>query len=131
MEKGKRKMLCSTEQGERLIKGCEEHINDPDVRRKGNSTAERGFVSDMIKYKAYAKEHYRQKGHFQFTPGEVRACRNYLLSQNNPVCFMLYVIMLMGIKLFLRIQEVLEMKVEHLNYVIFYLTTTALYREYA
>jgi integrase len=111
----------AAERGERLINGCEEHINDPDVRRKGNSTAERGFVSDLIKYKAYAKEHYRQKGNFQFTPGEVRACRNYLLSQNNPVCFMLYVIMLMGIKLFLRIQEVLEMKVEHfkLRYFLF------------
>jgi hypothetical protein len=103
----------AVEKKERFINGCDEHISDPDVRRKGNSTEEPGFKMDVTKYKTYAKEHYSQKGNFQFTPGEVRACRNFLLSRNNPMCFMLYVMMLMGIKLFLRVNEVLKMRVEH------------------
>jgi hypothetical protein len=91
--------------------GCQLHLYSPNVCRKGDSTNSTGFMNDLAKYKKYAKEHYTQKGNFQFTPGEVRQCRTYLLSHNDPVMFMIYVMMLVGIKLFLRIEEVIGMTI--------------------
>ena len=58
-------------------------------------------------WKKFAKKEYNQKGNLQLLPSEIRFIRQYLLSQNSLVSFMIYVMFLAGIKLFLRVQEVL------------------------
>jgi hypothetical protein len=105
--------------------GCELHLYSPNVRRKGDTLNSIGFKNDLSKYKKYAKEHYTQKGNLQLTPGEVRQCRTYLLSHNDPVMFMIYVAMLLGIKLFLRIEEVLGMTVSQFVTNYFIITSNA------
>lgn len=103
--------------------GCQLHLYSLNVRRKGDSLNSKGFTNNLAKYKKYAKEHYTQKGNFQFMPGEVRQCRTYLLSHNDPVMFMIYVAMLVGIKLFLRIEEVTGMSVA--DFVVHYFIVNA------
>jgi hypothetical protein len=44
-----------------------------------------------------------------FLPSELRQIRKHLLSSNRLECLMLWVIIVLGIKWFLRIDEVLEL----------------------
>lgn len=93
--------------------GCDPHRFDPQIHRHGNTVSDPSFKERMMYWKKFAKKEYNQKGNLQLLPSEIRFIRQYLLSQNSLVTFMIYVMFLAGIKLFLRVQEVLGMKIEH------------------
>ena len=52
----------------------------------------------------------------QLYPREVRELRTFLLSQDNPICIMMWLMILTGIKLFFRVSELVKMKVEDLEH---------------
>ena len=64
--------------------------------------------------KNYVKIHYDSRHTFAFYPDELRHLRLYLLSTNQKYKLMIWTIMLVGIKGFLRTDEVLNLKVEDL-----------------
>ena len=64
---------------------------------------------DHIKNQKSEAEH-EKKGNVKLTPFHVRRLRSHLLSTNDNNLLQLYVMILMGIKLFLRADELINMK---------------------
>jgi hypothetical protein len=55
---------------------------------------------------------WKVQGNIQLLPGEVRQLRDYLVGSGSFENFQIYVMLLVGIKLFLWAEELLNMKVE-------------------
>jgi hypothetical protein len=95
-------------------KGCPRHPGTPHYWCKGMPTSTPDFGNNCSMLKEYVKIHYDARHTFAFYPGELRDLRLYLLSTNNKYKLMIWTIMLVGIKGFLRTDEVLNLKVEDL-----------------
>ena len=101
---------------EELLKGvgCRRHLGCPKYWRCGSPTSSAEFKNNQAIMTDYASAHYIARHTFAFYPGELRDVRRYLLSANNTYKMMIWTIMLVGIKGFLRIEEALNLKVEDL-----------------
>jgi hypothetical protein len=92
--------------------GCIRHPGDPHYWRRGNVTKDEEFKKSVQDWQDYAEHNYEQRSSAQLLPGEVRDIRIHLLSYNDLYHLMLWTIIILGIKMFLRVEEVLELTVE-------------------
>jgi hypothetical protein len=92
--------------------GCDDHPNQPQLKTKGDVTKDADFKAKVNEAVKLLSEDARNS--MYFLPCELREMRNWLLSQNTVEHTMLWVVMIVGIKLFLRIEEVLELKYEQI-----------------
>ena len=60
----------------------------------------------------FVHNNYDAQGNMAFLPSELRKIRCYLINQNDLLSFMIWCIILVGTKLFARVDEVLVLKVE-------------------
>lgn len=97
---------------ERLL-GCARHLNEgARLYRKGNPTTHELFKNTATRLKKDGFE-WEPNGASQLLPKDVRRIRNKLLSSNNIVGLETYTMVLMGIKCFLRPDELMTIKAEH------------------
>jgi hypothetical protein len=96
----------------RLNQGCDLCLGQPQYWSKGCVTTCNEFKKSFDMLKDYTEEHYEARSTVAFLPGELRKIRRYLLSQNTAQAMMLWVIILLGTKLFLRIDEVLNLEMD-------------------
>ena len=90
-------------------------IQDPGAPRywiSGSVTTSKDFKKQMTNVLHYANEHYEARSTVAFLPSELRIIRQFLLSANSLPHLMLWCIIVIGVRLFLRIDEVLELTVE-------------------
>ena len=92
-------------------KGCRIHPGKPQVWRKGNP-CKTALVKDVMARSRKDGSGYVAEGDCALTPFEVMNMRNVLLSSNNIEDMRLYVMILLSIKLFLRSNEVVKLKIE-------------------
>jgi hypothetical protein len=92
--------------------GCIRHPGDPHYWHQGNVTKDEEFKKSVQDWQEYAEHNYEQRCSAQLLPGEVRDLRIHLLSFNDLYHIMLWTIIILGIKMFLRVKEVLELTVE-------------------
>ena len=94
--------------------GCRRHLGCPNYWRSGKPNKAPDFSNNRGMMIDYVKSHYSARHTFAFYPGELRNIRIFLLSANDTYKLMLWTIVLVGIKGFLRVDEVLNLKVEDL-----------------
>lgn len=99
---------------ERVCKseGCRTHPGNPKYWRRGNVSNDKSFAEAISNYETYVLNHYEARRTKAFLPGELRDIRTHLLSFNDLYHLMIWTILIVAIKLFLRIEEALEMTVE-------------------
>ena len=94
--------------------GCTHHPGAPHYWRKGRPTTTPAFQNNNAMMNEYVATHYDARHTIAFLPSELRDMRLYLLSINDKYKLMIWTIMLVGIKAFLRIDEALNLEVEDL-----------------
>jgi hypothetical protein len=95
-----------------LFSSCVTHANNPLLRTKGNvlfNPATKNIYESWLKYKD--KLHVVQ-GCGQLYPSEVRKIREHLLIRGDPVSLQMWVMVLLGIRMFLRSDELISLTVE-------------------
>ena len=100
----------STEQHQKM--GCTEHAGKPHLISKGNVIKHPIVASELERWRKAMERGHQRRGNYALTPAELRRIFNYCMSSGDETFFQVYVMMLCGVKLFLRCQEVLDMKVE-------------------
>ena len=92
--------------------GCAKHPGLPHHRRRGCVTKHKKFKDEVAKAMEYCEIHYEARSTYAFLPEQLRDIREYCLSQNTHFMLMMWTMVIVGVKLFLRIDEVITMKVE-------------------
>ena len=90
--------------------GCIRHVGLPRVRSFGNVLQDPRVVAHFLKIRTLMQLHKR-KGNIQLTPAEVRELRAHLLTQGLQG-LQTYTMILFGIQLFLRADEILSFTFE-------------------
>jgi hypothetical protein len=91
--------------------GCESHHPNRKISRQGDPMTDQRLL-DYMKSIFVEKSAYVQKGDSPITPFELLQVRTYLCSTNSLWDFMIYVMILLGVKLFLRSDELCSITVE-------------------
>ena len=86
-------------------RGCHRHLDAPRFWRSGNVGRAVDFKTKHDQMVEYAKEHYTCRATIALLPFELRKLRTYLLAQNTLYHMMLWTIILVGTKAFLRVQD--------------------------
>jgi integrase len=95
------------------LKGsCDKHAHAPRLVRTGDVTEDLRVKLELAKWRVATKKGHTRRGNYALSPSEFRLIRTYLLSTNDPENFKLYTMMLLGVKFFLRLNELLSMTVE-------------------
>jgi hypothetical protein len=92
--------------------GCIRHPGDPRYWHQGNVTKDKKFKKSVQDWQEYAEHNYEQRCSAQLLTGEVRDLWIHLLLFNDLYHLMLWTIIILGIKMFLHVKEVLELTVE-------------------
>ena len=92
--------------------GCRMHPGNPNYWPRGCPSNAEEFKTKINQLTNYVEITYEMRSTIAFLPGELRDIRNHLLSHNNLRHLMLWVVIIVGVKLFLRIDEVLELSYE-------------------
>ena len=95
--------------------GCKKHPSQSQYWRRGNCTTTKKFRDAISEMEDYCENHYEARSTYAFLPGQLRDIREYLLASNNKLNMMIWTMICVGVKLFLRIDEVILMKVEDFN----------------
>jgi hypothetical protein len=90
--------------------GCQNHPGSPLYWPSGCVTKSSKFKTAIDLLTDYAEKHYDARSTVAFLPGELRSIRSYLMSTNTVAALQLWCQIMIGIKLFLRIDEVLTLK---------------------
>lgn len=98
--------ICSGE-------GCRDHPGRPHYWRRGNPMLDAKFSEKVKKTETYVVNNNIARHTFAFLPGQLRSIRDFLLSTNDLFNLMLWTIIITGVKLFQRIDEVIVMEVDH------------------
>jgi integrase len=78
---------------------------------KGNPLSSRDVMAHIKRTRDFLKN-WKVMGNVQLLPGEIRQLRRYLICSGSVANLQVYVMILLGIKLFLRADELINMKVE-------------------
>jgi len=95
-----------------LFRSCIQHANVPSLRTRGCILR---HPATMNHYKLWLKliqKHHVTKGCGQLYPSEVRRLRDHLLARGDPVSIQIWVMILLGIQLFLRADELVTLTIE-------------------
>jgi hypothetical protein len=91
---------------------CLDHAQMPRLVKRGDSSLQKEFSSLIKDWTTAMKAGHKRKGNAALSPGEFRKVRKYLMGTRKPENFKLYTMMLFGIKLFLRSDEILTCTLE-------------------
>jgi hypothetical protein len=98
-----------------LSGSCHKHKNNPRLVPLGDVTRTPIVSEEFVLLKARLKKAHERKGNYAITPSEFRKIRAHLMIGNKQENFTTYVMMLLGIKLFLRADEILSFSVEQFS----------------
>ena len=96
---------CEACLSSRDCRGCRSHLYTPRLVSRGNPVYDQCIRAEKRQNKKDGKKH-RVKGAQPLTPFQLLALRNYLLSSNSLINLQLYVMCLVGVRLFLRWDEI-------------------------
>jgi hypothetical protein len=91
---------------------CVKHSKNPRIMPTGDVTEEPTVKAEIKRLIKHLRDTHARRGNYAITPNEMRLLRQHLLSSRDPENFKLYVMMLCGIKLYLRVNELLSLTVE-------------------
>ena len=94
-----------------LYNSCRKHAMRPNLSARGNifnHTLNKRHFNFYMKYK---KKVHLERGCGQFYPSEIRTIRSHLMTSSDPSDWQTYIMILIGIKCFLRMEEILELEV--------------------
>ena len=91
---------------------CNNHPHTPHLRPRGDVTLSKIYVNACKKFRKNTAE-WITKGNIQLLPGEIRDMRDYLTNTGKLQDLRSYVMIILGIKLFLRVSEILEIQIEN------------------
>jgi hypothetical protein len=91
---------------------CVKHAKSPRVMPSGDVTEEPTVKAEIKRLTKHLRDTHARRGNYAITPNELRILRKHLLSTNDPENFKLYLMLLGGVKLFLRVNELLSLTVE-------------------
>ena len=91
---------------------CHIHTSGSRYWRTGNVTDNKLFKKNIKTYKEYAAKHYDSKSACSFLPSELRAMRDHLVAKNSLEGLMLWCIIILGVRLYLRVEEILSLTIE-------------------
>jgi hypothetical protein len=96
---------------ERAMAGgaCLTHAGQSHYSSRGNTAHALQFKTDVTHYENYSATHYDARCTFAFLPGELRDIFTKLTSTNDLFDLMVWTIIIVGVKLMLRVEEVLEL----------------------
>lgn len=94
-----------------LFRSCIEHANQPLLRSRGCVTRNPATESHYMSLMKYIQKVHVTRGCGQLQPAEVRLIRGYLLARGDCVSLQTWIMFLLGIKLFLRADEVCKLEV--------------------
>ena len=89
---------------------CANHPGTPRIRPRGDPATSDAYVRAVGKYRRTTLA-WKVKGNVQLLPGEIRDVRDYLTNTNKLEDLQMYVMVLLGVKLFLRVSELLVLKI--------------------
>jgi hypothetical protein len=92
--------------------GCPDHPGRPKYMRRGNPALDPKFAEKISKTETYVLKNNVARHTYAFLPGQLRDIRDFLLSTNSLFNLMLWTLIIVGIKQFERIDEVVEMTIE-------------------
>ena len=92
--------------------GCTQHLGQPHYERRGSPALDPRFLAMIKIIEKHADETYHGRTTIPFIPSQLRQLRTHLLSQNDLECLMIWTIIVVGVKLFLRVEEVLNLCLE-------------------
>lgn len=98
------------------FRSCRRHANAPILTPRGSVLASPQTISDINLFLGMLKARHQVKGNKQLLPRWIKRMRKLLLSTNKLSDLQTYVMILLGIKLFLRADELLSLKVESFDY---------------
>lgn len=88
-----------------LFRSCIQHANVPSLRTRGCILRHPATMNHYKLWLKYIQKHHVTKGCGQLYPSEVRRLRDHLLARGDPVSIQMWVMILLGIQLFLRADE--------------------------
>jgi hypothetical protein len=91
---------------------CETHASQPRLRKRGDVTTEPNVIAQFKNWRTAMQAGHMRKGNAALCPSEVRKLRRVLVGSGNRDNFKWYTMILVGIKLFLRSDELLCLTVE-------------------
>lgn len=98
------------------LPACPDHVNTPVVKPRGNAMSDKTVKNEMTSLKQELNDTHNPKGNFQLTPSQIREIRRELLkgskkgSVQTIAGAQLYLMMIMGIILFGRSDDVCTIK---------------------
>jgi hypothetical protein len=95
-----------------LFRSCVTHAMNPNLRSSGNILEHPPTKKHYDAWLKLKKSQHVTKGNGQLYPSEVRAIRNHLLYNGDPISIQHWVMTLLGIKMFLRSDEIINLTVE-------------------
>lgn len=96
-------------------KSCPTHSSSPRVSPIGNPTLDAKFTQIFQQYHSQLKSLHTVRGSCHILPSQLRQMRELLLNSGNPSDHQTFVMIIIGIKLFLRADELLNLKIEDFN----------------
>ncbi|KAI3650647.1 hypothetical protein MP228_004128 [Amoeboaphelidium protococcarum] len=106
--------LCLSELENGVNHGCRRHLMNPCVWRKGDPTQSE-IVQNAQRLSSRAGAAYRPEGDSPLTPYELRDFGEACMSNNKLADYQLFVMVLIGCKLFLREHELAQLKIPTTN----------------
>ena len=88
-------------------KACDRHTDFKRTFRRGDPTLDQGYLDEKD---GLMDKRYRERGASRMRPKDVRKIRDYLLTGNNIVFLGVYVMILIAIRIFLRADEVITIR---------------------
>jgi len=92
--------------------GCIQHPGKPQGWRSGCVTKNTKFKDEVSKAQDCVENHCVTRSTCAFIPGQLREMWQHLISKNDLHSLMIWTMLIVGIKLFMRMDEVVTMKVE-------------------
>jgi hypothetical protein len=105
---------CLAEEARSNLNGCRKHRGNSRIVRKGCATTAKKFKSHHKNMLNYGKLHFKTRRTYGFTPKQVRLCREYLIASNSKFKLMIWTMMVVSIKQFMRVEDAMLLKVSDL-----------------
>jgi hypothetical protein len=102
--------------------GCASHPGEPHYWPRGNVTKNETFKERFDSMMDFVERTYEVWSSMSFLPNQLHIIHDSLIHQNDKFKLMYWTIMIVGIKLFGRVKEVLNLKVEDLDQGMFVVT---------
>ena len=94
-------------------KTCSQHINQGcHYSRRGSTTSDETFKTKHKQIVKHVKDANHQRATYALLPHQMRDILDFCIAHNSLYWFMIWTIMIVGVKVFLRIEEDLDLEIE-------------------